>query len=47
MDAPGLTLVELIAECRGVPASDVGYYRIRSPVKPVTLGEIAGLDLDN
>ena len=42
----GLTVVELIAECRGVSPADVGYYRIRSPVKPITLGEIAGLELD-
>ena len=40
----GLTVVELIAECRGVPVSEVGYYRIRSPVTPLTLGEIANLD---
>ncbi len=39
----GLTVVELIAECRAVPASEVGYYRIRSPVQPVTVGEIAAL----
>jgi hypothetical protein len=38
----GLTVVELIAECRGVPVPEVGYYRIRSPVTPITLGEIAG-----
>jgi len=42
----GLTVVELIAESRGVPVSEVGYYRIRSPVKPVTVGELAGLGLD-
>lgn len=41
----GLTVVELIAECRGVPVSEVGYYRIRSPIKPITLGEIANLDV--
>jgi NADPH-dependent 2,4-dienoyl-CoA reductase/sulfur reductase-like enzyme len=41
----GLTVVELIAECRGISPAEVGYYRIRSPVKPVTVGEIAGLDL--
>ncbi len=40
----GLTVVELIAECRGISPGEVGYYRIRSPVKPVTLGEIANLD---
>jgi len=42
----GLTVVEMIAECRGVPVPEVGYYRIRSPVKPVTVGELAGLGLD-
>ena len=39
----GLTVVELIAESRGVPVPEVGYYRIRSPIKPVTVGELAGL----
>ena len=42
----GLTVVELIAECRGVPVSEVGYYRIRPPVKPVTVGELAGIGMD-
>lgn len=40
----GLTVVELIAECRGVPVPEVGYYRIRSPIKPITVGELAKLD---
>jgi NADPH-dependent 2,4-dienoyl-CoA reductase/sulfur reductase-like enzyme len=40
----GLTVVELIAECRNVSPAEVGYYRIRSPVKPVTVGELAGLN---
>jgi hypothetical protein len=33
---------ELIAAERGVPVADVGYFRLRPPVKPVTLGELAG-----
>ncbi len=41
----GLTVTELIAECRGVPQQEVGYYRIRPPVKPVTVGDLAGLDV--
>ncbi|HZM44148.1 MAG TPA: NAD(P)/FAD-dependent oxidoreductase [Burkholderiales bacterium] len=41
----GLTVTELIAECRGVPQQEVGYYRIRPPVKPVTVGDLASLDL--
>jgi len=38
----GLTVTEVIASARGVPASEVGYYRIRPPIKPITLGELAG-----
>ncbi|MEC3766998.1 FAD/NAD(P)-dependent oxidoreductase [Cupriavidus sp. SS-3] len=37
----GLTVTEIIADARGVPPQQVGYYRIRPPVKPVTLGELA------
>jgi hypothetical protein len=35
-------VTELLAQARGVPPSEVGYYRIRPPIKPVTLGELAG-----
>lgn len=38
----GLTVTEVIADARAVPAGDVGYYRIRPPIKPITLGELAG-----
>jgi NADPH-dependent 2,4-dienoyl-CoA reductase/sulfur reductase-like enzyme len=38
----GLTVSELIAAERGVPVEAVGSYRIRPPLKPVTLGEMAG-----
>ena len=41
----GLTVSEIIAEARGVPVSEVGYYRVRPPVKPVTVGELAALDI--
>jgi thioredoxin reductase len=41
----GLTTVEIMAECRGVPVSEIGYYRIRPPVKPVTVGDLAALDV--
>lgn len=37
----GLTVSQLIADSRGVPVSEVGYYQVRMPVKPVTLGELA------
>lgn len=35
----GLTVTEIIAQARGVEPSDVGYYRIRPPIKPVLLGD--------
>jgi NADPH-dependent 2,4-dienoyl-CoA reductase/sulfur reductase-like enzyme len=38
----GLTVTELIAQGRGVSPQEVGYYRIRPPIKPVTLGELVG-----
>lgn len=38
----GLTVTEVIAQARGVTAEEVGYYRIRPPIKPITLGELAG-----
>lgn len=39
----GLTVTELIAEHRGLSPQEVGYYRLRPPVKPITVGEIAAL----
>ncbi|MGV2909484.1 FAD/NAD(P)-dependent oxidoreductase [Achromobacter sp. AGC25] len=39
----GLTVAEIIAEERGVPTQEVGYYRLRFPTKPLTLGELASL----
>lgn len=41
----GLTVSQLVAEARGVSPAETGYFRLRSPVKPVTLGELAGLDI--
>jgi thioredoxin reductase/bacterioferritin-associated ferredoxin len=39
----GLTVTELIAQARGVAPQEVGYYRLRPPVKPITLAELAAL----
>jgi bacterioferritin-associated ferredoxin len=41
----GLTVTELIATQRGITPSEVGYYRLRPPVKPITLGELASLPI--
>ena len=40
----GLTVTELLAAHHGLSQDQVGAYRIRAPLKPVTLAEIAGLD---
>ena len=41
----GLTVAEVIAAERGVGPETVEYGRIRPPIKPVTLGEIAAIQL--
>ncbi|MDW6021137.1 FAD-dependent oxidoreductase [Mesorhizobium sp. BAC0120] len=43
----GLTVTEMIAAERNVSPSEVGYYRLRFPIKPVTLAEIATLPHDD
>jgi Sarcosine oxidase A3 domain len=40
----GPTVSELIAETHGISVADAGYYRIRPPLKPVTVGELAAMD---
>lgn len=37
----GLSVSEIIAERRQVPPASVGYYRIRPPLKPITLAQLA------
>jgi len=39
----GLTVSESFARERGVPVEAVGHYHLRPPVKPLTVGELAGL----
>ncbi|WP_028468586.1 FAD-dependent oxidoreductase [Neptunomonas japonica] len=39
----GLTVAQIIADERQVPVSEVGYYQIRTPIKPLTIGELADL----
>ncbi len=38
---------EIIARARGVDMQDVGTARIRPPIKPVTLAELAAMDEDD
>ena len=39
----GLTVTELMAQARGKTAQEIGYYRLRAPVKPITLAELAAM----
>ena len=39
----GLTVTEVIARATGRTPDEVGYYRIRAPIKPITLGQLAGI----
>ena len=43
----GLTVTELIAAKRGVAPQEVGHYRLRPPVKPITVAELAELPKDD
>ena len=40
----GVTVSAVIAAKRGVSVAETGYYRLRPPLKPVTLGELAAID---
>ncbi|WP_193170239.1 FAD-dependent oxidoreductase [Nisaea nitritireducens] len=40
----GLTVTEILADAHGKEPDAIGYYRIRPPIKPVTVGELAALD---
>jgi bacterioferritin-associated ferredoxin len=40
----GLTVTALLAEANRQTPNETGYYRIRPPLKPVTLGELAEME---
>ncbi|WP_198650081.1 FAD/NAD(P)-dependent oxidoreductase [Zobellella maritima] len=40
----GLTVAQIIADTRQTSPAEVGYYRIRSPIKPLLLKELTSLD---
>jgi hypothetical protein len=40
----GLTVTALLAEANGQTRDETGYYRIRPPIKRVTLGELAAME---
>ncbi len=41
----GLPLAEIIADSRQVPTPTVGHLKIRPPLKPITIGQLADLEL--
>lgn len=41
----GYTIAHILAAEQKCAASEVGFYRIRPPLKPLTLGELASLDI--
>lgn len=40
----GYTVTRILATAENRPAGEVGFYRVRPPLKPLTLGELAALD---
>lgn len=42
----GVTVSRLIAEHHGLSMHEVGHYRIRPPVKPINVGQLADLETD-
>ena len=42
----GVTVSRLIAEHHGLTMDEVGHYRIRPPIKPITVGQLADLEPD-
>ena len=40
----GLAVAEIIADERGLAVEDIGSFRIRPPIKPLTLGELAAME---
>ena len=42
----GLTITEILAEAHGRDPADIGHYRLRPPIKPITVGELAALPKD-
>lgn len=42
----GYTIAHILAAEQKRPVAEVGFYRIRPPLKPLTLGELASLDIE-
>jgi hypothetical protein len=40
----GLTVSDIIADEKKVSPEKIGYFRVRSPIRPITLVQLAGID---
>ena len=40
-----LTVSQVMADARGVSVGEIGHYRIRSPIRPITVGQLADMAL--
>jgi hypothetical protein len=40
-----VTVSELMAQAHQLPVSAVGHYRIRPPIRPITVGQLADIPL--
>jgi hypothetical protein len=40
----GLAAAAVLARASGRSMAEVGYLRVRPPIKPITVGELAGLE---
>ena len=40
-----LTVSQLMADARGVSVDEIGHYRIRPPIRPITIGQLADMPL--
>ena len=40
-----LTVSQVMANAHGVPVDEIGHYRIRSPIRPITVGQFADMAL--
>ena len=39
------TVSQLMAEVRGMPVAEIGHYRIRPPIRPITVGQLADMPI--
>lgn len=42
----GYTVANIVASAQSRPVSEVGFYRVRPPLKPLTLGELASMNIE-